>query len=474
MGYKVKYTGPKIDEALLRAYLFADRINGWIKLPSDVDHPVGLQTLTSPGNYAIDYWTDGPDFDLVGPINISVMVIDGSQKVQVVEYLNDKYTRKYNRSTGKWEPWEFKQTDTQASISPDEPTNPSDKNIWLDVTDPEVPVLKIFIDGEWHIVRPPTMMDSTIYDPTGMAQDVFAYIDNAIANANLEAVTADFGDHIDNADIHTTLQDKESWNAKPNPSEINTVIDQLQTELEKDVLSQAGNLASDISSLHTDLLQYSGMLTAHINDKVIHPNMIKQAEWDSKAAGDHTHFLDERVKIRAEDIIEGIIDPARIDPSAKEVVVKVEDRDALYALTIDDVQNGDMVWQRDGEIIMYVIDETKLGTDQAFKVYSSGVAVMDWENIENKPDTLEGYGITDVYNRTEVDKLLEPVFGMVDQYSPIMEGLIDFSSINANELVAKAQQVSLRQDIIIDTFFTLDTNMGKILTLAQQLQTLLS
>lgn len=43
-------------------------------------------------------------------------------------------------------------------------------------------------------------------------------------------------------------------------------------------------------------------------------------------------------------------------------------------------------------------------------VLSAEVDEINWEGIQNKPTTVSGYGITDVYNKTEVDSKLGAVY----------------------------------------------------------------
>lgn len=83
--------------------------------------------------------------------------------------------------------------------------------------------------------------------------------------------------------------------------------------------------------------------------------------------------------------ITGIISIDNLPAAALERLVVVENEAAMLALTADDVQVGDSVQIGDG--LMYrVIDASKLGTLEAFKVYTAGSAAsVPWEGVTGKP-----------------------------------------------------------------------------------------
>ena len=483
MGYKVVYEGPQIDEALLRTIDIASRINGWVKMPTTLEKPLSLDTLKTPGNYLVEHWEDGPATNLVGPINLCVLTINGSQRIQMTEYLTERYMRTYDRINEKWGPWTLLQSDTQIYISPTAPGNPGDKTVWLDTSNPNSPVFKVYLmnpdgtAGNWIVVKPPNMMDTDVYDPNGVATDIFKYIDDAIGKANLESIMFDFSEHINNAEIHVTAEDKERWNKKPLLEEVNEYLEQLRLLLEADVINEAGNMRDLINELYVNLQKYKGILEAHIANIAIHPNAIKQEYWDSKADSNHTHHLDGKVTIDASQILTGIISPDRIDPSAKEIVVKVENQLGLSQITSEQAQNGDMVWQKEGTIIYYVVDDSLLGTPdymKGLKLYSAGVVVLSWENITDKPTTLGGYGIIDAYTREEIDARLLPLEQIIEKYRSLLESLADFAAMDATELLKRVQEISLKQDSLIETHDALQLLMADILRLSLQLELLLS
>ena len=84
--------------------------------------------------------------------------------------------------------------------------------------------------------------------------------------------------------------------------------------------------------------------------------------------------------------ITGIIPLSSIPKGAQERFVAVANDAARLALTTDDVQNGDVVKVEDGGVMYYIVDDTKLGTEDAFAVFTAGAASsVAWSGITGKP-----------------------------------------------------------------------------------------
>ncbi len=90
----------------------------------------------------------------------------------------------------------------------------------------------------------------------------------------------------------------------------------------------------------------------------------------------------------------------------------VQSASDLATLTVDDVQNGDTVTINGGERYV-VVDDTKLNTASymdAFIPYATGDAsTVPWSGVQNKPTTLNGYGITDAINSNKLTTVDAPV-----------------------------------------------------------------
>lgn len=107
------------------------------------------------------------------------------------------------------------------------------------------------------------------------------------------------------------------------------------------------------------------------------------------AASSHTHGnADLLTGIDAAKIasISGSVLPVEVMPKAALWTLKVvADAAARLALTISDVQNGDVVKQNDTGVLYFVKDETKLGTEAAFEMFKAGEAAsVQWVNVLNK------------------------------------------------------------------------------------------
>lgn len=90
--------------------------------------------------------------------------------------------------------------------------------------------------------------------------------------------------------------------------------------------------------------------------------------------------------IPGELITSGTVSYERIPKEARMDFVVVPNTEYRLNLTIDQVQNGDVVQQDDTGMMYFVVDDTKLGSEGAFKTFTVGSA--PWANIVNKPISL--------------------------------------------------------------------------------------
>ena len=76
-----------------------------------------------------------------------------------------------------------------------------------------------------------------------------------------------------------------------------------------------------------------------------------------------------------------------IPKAALERLKRVADDAARFALTIDDVQNGDTVKVLATEKIYAIIDDTKLSSEEGYEVYTAGgAASVPWSGVTEKPE----------------------------------------------------------------------------------------
>lgn len=90
--------------------------------------------------------------------------------------------------------------------------------------------------------------------------------------------------------------------------------------------------------------------------------------------------------LNAEKIV-GVIGIENIPKAALERLKRVADDAARFALTIDDVQNGDTVKVLATEKIYAIIDDTKLSSEEGYEVYTAGgAASVPWSGVTEKPE----------------------------------------------------------------------------------------
>lgn len=69
-----------------------------------------------------------------------------------------------------------------------------------------------------------------------------------------------------------------------------------------------------------------------------------------------------------------LIPTSEIPPEVFERMKVVENDTARFALTVSDVQNGDVVYVNSDQIMYYVYDDTKLNQEAGYKAFASGIA----------------------------------------------------------------------------------------------------
>lgn len=71
---------------------------------------------------------------------------------------------------------------------------------------------------------------------------------------------------------------------------------------------------------------------------------------------------------------EGLIPIEEIPPEVIERMYSVQDDTARFALTTDEVQNGDFVYVNSTQAMYLVIDDTHLNTEAGYKEFAGGIA----------------------------------------------------------------------------------------------------
>ena len=102
----------------------------------------------------------------------------------------------------------------------------------------------------------------------------------------------------------------------------------------------------------------------------------------------HSHGNANITDIDASKIKSGVIDIARLPQGALERCIVVADDAARLALTTAKVQTGDTVKVTKTGLMYFVVDDTKLSTEDGYEVYTAGSATsVPWSGVTGKPST---------------------------------------------------------------------------------------
>ena len=108
---------------------------------------------------------------------------------------------------------------------------------------------------------------------------------------------------------------------------------------------------------------------------------------NKKAEKNHSHESNDIISLDASKLT-GTVDIDRLPQGALEKCVIVADDNARFSLTINEVQIGDTVKVDSDKKMYFVIDDTKLNSDEGYTVYTAGTATsVPWSGITDKPET---------------------------------------------------------------------------------------
>ena len=106
--------------------------------------------------------------------------------------------------------------------------------------------------------------------------------------------------------------------------------------------------------------------------------------------------------------ITGTIPLASIPKGAQERLIVVADDTARLALTSSGAQNGDVIKVESTGIMYYIVDDTAMGSEDAFSVFTAGAASsVAWSGITGKPSTF-----TPASHKHSTDDINSGTFGV--------------------------------------------------------------
>lgn len=96
--------------------------------------------------------------------------------------------------------------------------------------------------------------------------------------------------------------------------------------------------------------------------------------------------------VDASKITSGTISIDRLPKGALERLVVVANETARFALTTDDVQEGDTVKQSDTGVMYYVVNKNELNNESGYIVYTAGAATsVPWSGVTDRPTKLSDF-----------------------------------------------------------------------------------
>lgn len=113
----------------------------------------------------------------------------------------------------------------------------------------------------------------------------------------------------------------------------------------------------------------------------------EKSSWNSKANGKHTHTSADITSLEASKIT-GTINIENLPQGALERCIPVQNDTERFSLTTATVQKGDTVKVVSSGKMYFVIDDTKLSTEDGYEIYTAGSATsVPWSGVTNKPST---------------------------------------------------------------------------------------
>lgn len=477
MGYKIGYSGPKVDELLQKAFNSSVVNNGWVKYSSSENERCDLNTLKTQGNYSISFWNNAPvQLTTNGPINVSVTKDSADDTYYQTLYDAGKiYIRKTNEDGTFTNTWMELQSDTEIDFGSSTPINPKDNYVWID-TSGEVPDIKIFNEktNTWISINPPDMAKESIYDPQGIKRDFNEFVNEKIDEADLASAADKYEKHLvdtneDGTPIHVTEEEKAKWLSAVSQSTADSIMDEFFDEMSDLAISKINERSDYINgTLSDDINSLKSKIEDHINDASIHLTQEQVDLFDSKADKDHTHILDGSVTVSTSNIT-GLIPIERIDSTVIERCYSVNSTDEMLALTKTEVQNGDTVFiDSNSPTAWFVIDDSKLGTNDAldaFIQYAAPLPELTWENIKEKPTSLLDYGV-DIYSQEEIDALYNKIKASLEETNTRTNIILDNLHLDklGDEALTTIYKVNLNKAIALNKkldYMILDMGLPK-------------
>ena len=146
-----------------------------------------------------------------------------------------------------------------------------------------------------------------------------------------------------------------------------------------------GHSISGITGLQTALDGKSAI--GHTHDDRYYTETEMNTKLAGKANSSHSHGAGDITSVNAS-AIQGVIGLDHLPAGALERCKVVKDDTARFALTTAAVQTGDTVKVTDTGKMYFIVDDSKLGTEAGYEIYTAGSATsVPWSGVTGKPST---------------------------------------------------------------------------------------
>ena len=401
------------DEVLSKIMFVDFATYGFKRLESMDGNPIDILTLDETGNFVLDYYINGPDELLSVPsINLRIQKTDSIKTFIIIHMLDVHYRHigldnDGNEIDSGWKSYSC--LSDIIYIGNAAPVNPNPSSIWIDTTIDDYPTFYLYnAVNEWiSIGSLNDTISEHIYDITGKREDIFEYFERlygipTVTNPITDTITFynlryKFAEHL-NLYGHMTLEERAIYLDLISKEEFAILVEESKAILMEYINDKLESIDADL--ILSTIENNRDLFKDHIQN-VHHITRDEYMKYMNKADGDHEHIDINNVQIRGEDIIDGILSLNVLPDSVKHILKRVNTHENRFNLTINDVQNGDSVYVAE-ETDLYpaglylVYDDTKLNFDSGYIYYrTKRLGNIDFDDINNKPDTLTGYGITD-------------------------------------------------------------------------------
>lgn len=182
-----------------------------------------------------------------------------------------------------------------------------------------------------------------------------------------------------------------------------------------------------------------------------------QTALDGKAPKTHTHGNADITGLDASKLT-GTIDIARLPQGALERCVVVADDTARKALTTSQVQVGDTVNVTSTGLMYFVVDDTKLSSDDGYKVYTAGSATsVPWSGVTGKPSTFTPSAHTHTKSQiSDFPASLKNPTALTLQLNGTSAGVYDGSAAKTVNITASAIGALASSDLVALTDAEID------------------